>query len=242
MFLEFMTVNQFKTLYLQLFVTRFTIGNLEMEDNKTDLASSKRSIELYTNMRAINDIIDKNPDKISPYDLVDIAYTVNNEVYDRGFRKTQVDVKKARNFHPIKASRIPEAIYSLFNAYHNIWCDLNVYEREAKLHIELVRMQPFEDGNKRSARILTNFNLLKNNKAPIVIPDSQTEEYFKYIDEYDVESLTKLFKKNSEEELEVMMNLFERICGCIDITNEECEDTDTKLYKYVRNRKEKIND
>ncbi len=241
MFLEFITVNQFKSIYLQLLVTRFTIGNLEMEDKNTDLASSKRSMELYTNMKAFSDIVEKNPNKISPYDLIDIAHTVNGEIYDRGFRKTQVSVKKAKKFTPLAAKRIPEAIYSLFDAYHNIWNDLNVYEREAKLHIELVRMQPFEDGNKRTARILTNFNLLKNNKAPIVITEDQTEEYFKYIDEYDVESLAKLFRKNSIEELEVMMNLFEKICGCIDITNTECEDTDVKLYKYVRERKEKIN-
>lgn len=241
MFLEFMTINKFREIYMQLFVTRFTIGNLEMEDNKTDIASSKRSIELYTNMAAFNDLIEKNPDKISPYDLIDVAYTVNDGIYDRGFRKTQVSVKKAKNFNPIAANRIPEAIYSVFNSYHNIWNDLDIYVREAKLHIELVRMQPFEDGNKRSARILTNFNLLKNNKAPIVISDNQTEEYFKYIDNYDVESLAKLFRKNSIEELDVMMNLFEKVCGCIDITNRECEDTDIKLYKFVRERKEKIN-
>ena len=134
---------------------------------------------------------------------------------------------------------VPQAVYSAFDSYHNIWNDLDVYEREARLHIELVRIQPFEDGNKRSARILTNFNLLKNNKAPIVIPASQTDEYFDYIDNYDIEGLANLFRKNSVEEFEVMVSLLKRMGIDKDFSKDvDTEDSDVKLYQFIRERKQ----
>ncbi len=189
-------------------------------------------------------ILNKNPDKISPYDLIEIANIINNGFYPKGFRKTQVNVRKANNFFPIAAKNVPNAIYSLFNAYNNIWNDLDVYEKEAKFHIELIRIQPFEDGNKRTARILTNFNLCKNNKAPIVINKEQTEQYFKYIDEYDVDKMTELFKQNSKQEFNVMLNLYQNICGdSIEQDVEEAKtDNDVKLYKFIKDKRRKFGD
>lgn len=46
------------------------------------------------------------------------------------------------------------------------------YEREAKFHIEFERIHPFEDGNGRTGRIITNAHLLHNNFAPIIITSS----------------------------------------------------------------------
>lgn len=238
MFLEFLTKNDFRDTYLQLFITRFTIGNLEMEDKNTELTSPTRSIEFFTNKQAFDYILQANPDKISPYDLADVAYIVNNEEYSRGFRKRPVEVPKAKHFEPLSARLIPQAIYSVFDSYHNIWSDLDIYEREARLHIEIVRMQPFEDGNKRSARILTNYNLLKNNKAPVLIEASETDEYFDYIDNYDVEGLANMFRKKSKEELVVMMDLCKRM-GVADNFSDIVpkDDSDVKLYQFARDIK-----
>lgn len=241
MFVEFLTKNDFRDEYLRFFNARFTIGNMEMEDKKTDVSSPKRSMEFFTNMKAFNEILKANPDRISPYDLIDIANSVNNEQYGKGFRKRPVDVPKAKHFEPMNARYIPEAMYSLFKNYHEVWTDLDVYEREARLHIEIVRIQPFEDGNKRSARILTNFNLLKNNKAPIVIPASQTDEYFDYIDNYDVEGLAELFRQKSNEELDVMMNLYQKMNMSDSFVDVASEDSDIKLYKFVREQKKQDN-
>lgn len=242
MITKFFNNNTFKNAYLQLFITRFTIGNLEMEDKYTELTSPNRSVELYTNMQAMQKILDSNPKKVSPFDLIEVADIVNNGCYTKGFRHTQVDVKSAKNFFPINPKQLPQAIYSLFNAYHNIWTDLDIFEKEAKFHIELVRLQPFEDGNKRSARILTSYNLLKSDNAPIVISESQTDEYFKYIDEYDVQGMANLFRKSSEDELSVMNELAFNIGVNLDdvptddsdikIYEKPKEDSDIKLYEF----------
>ena len=208
MFAQFLNKGDFYNKYMQLYAMRQAMANMQMEDNETDILNPTRTQELYNNVIAFQNIIHKAPEKISPYDLVDVNADVNAGLYDRGWRKTQVNVKKARNFFPPQAKNIPSKVYSAFDSYHNIWVDLDPFEREAMLHIELVRIQPFEDGNKRAARILTNYNLCFQNKSPVIIPGSETDEYFGYIDDYDVEGMAKYLDKKSHEELEIMMELY----------------------------------
>ena len=186
---------------MQLFAFRFTIGNLEMEDSKTEITDSNRAIEMYNNMNAFMDLIERNPDKLTPFDVIETADLVNKDIefIQKGYRKTQVDIKKAKYFFPVPAREVPSKMYALFNAYNNIWCDLPVYEKEARFNIELVRLQPFEDGNKRTSRIIMNYNLCKQNKAPAVISGKDNDEYFRCIDEYDVKISTLMFNRDCEK-------------------------------------------
>ena len=56
MFAEFLKQNEFYQKYMQLFTFRFTVGNLEMEDSKTEITDSNRAIEMYNNMNAFMDL------------------------------------------------------------------------------------------------------------------------------------------------------------------------------------------
>ena len=208
MFAQFLNKGDFYNRYMQLYAMRQAMANLQMEDNETDILSPQRTQELYNNVIAFQNLLHRAPEKISPYDLVDINADVNAGLYDRGFRKTQVNVKRAKNFFPPEARNIPSLVYSAFDSYHNIWVDLPAFARESRLHIELVRIQPFEDGNKRAARILTNFNLCNQNKAPVIITGSETDEYFGYIDNYDIDGMATFLRKKSYEELKIMMDLY----------------------------------
>lgn len=100
MFAEFLKQNEFYQKYMQLFAFRFTIGNLEMEDSKTEITDSNRAIEMYNNMNAFMDLIERNPDKLTPFDVIETADLVNKDIgfFQKGYRKTQVDVKKAKYF------------------------------------------------------------------------------------------------------------------------------------------------
>ena len=213
MIAQHLTNNNFVSEYMNYYAMRQALSNLQMEDSVTNVLDPKRNREMMANMKAFRNILSQKPEKITPYDLIEISYNVNNEQYTKGFRKVPVEVPKAKNFEPVSPKRIPEAVFSVFNAYNNIWCDLDTYEREARLHIELVRIQPFEDGNKRSARILTSYNLIMNNKAPIIIKGEEIEEYFKYIDEYNVKGMKDFFTKKSKEEFEIMLELYQNMCG-----------------------------
>lgn len=235
MFAEFLKRDEFYQKYMQLLATRMAIGNVEMENQYIPGSLSENYIDIYNNIEAFRRLIETNPDKIMPYDLVDIASMVNNGVYE-GFRKTQVDVRKAKNFFPIPAREVIPKMYSIMDNYYNIWNVLPVYEKEARLHIELVRTQPFEDGNKRTSRILTNYNLCKQNKAPIIISGRETDEYFGYIDDYNVEGFTKFLKEKSDAELQVMMSLYEKICGDGNIREQEPSENSV-AYVYKKNFK-----
>lgn len=213
MFAQFFKRTDYYDKYMQLYAMRQAIANLQMEDNKTDMLNPMRTHEMYNNVIAFENILLKRPDVITPYDLIDINGDVNAGIYNKGFRKTQVNVKRAKNFIPPAAYQVPQAVYSLFDTYHNIWVNLPIYEKEARFHIELVRIQPFEDGNKRSARILTNYNLCHQNKAPAVISGIETDKYFGFIDDYDVDGMATLLREKSEEEFEIMLDLYRSTRG-----------------------------
>ena len=68
------------------------------------------------------------------------------------------------------------------------------YEREAKFHIEFERIHPFEDGNGRTGRIITNAHLLHNNLAPIIITSSMKNIYLNCISNRDYRTLGNLFR------------------------------------------------
>lgn len=233
MFAEFLKRDEFYQKYMQLLATRMAIGNVEMENQYISGSLSENYIDIYNNIEAFRHLIEINPDRITPYDIADIAYTINNGLYE-GFRKIQVEVRKAQKFYPIPSRKVIPKMYSIMDNYYNVWNVRPIYEKEARLHIELVRTQPFEDGNKRTSRILTNYNLCKQNKAPIVISGRETDEYFGYIDDYNIEGFTTFLETKSKEELQVMMSLYIKICGDGSIYEEEPAQNSV-AYVYKKN-------
>lgn len=233
MIAQFLQKDNFFKKYMQLYAMRQAIANLEMEDDQTEILYPMRTQEMYNNISAFENIMNENPDRISPYDLINIANDVNMNLsfFDKGFRKTQVDVRKATKFFPPSARNVPSCIYSLFDSYHNIWINLPVFEKEARFHIELVRIQPFEDGNKRTARIITNFNLCKQNKSPVIISGKDTDKYFGYINDYNVNDFAKFLEEKSNEEFKIMTDLYQSICGgTFDNPLDNRSEEDVKLY------------
>lgn len=214
MIAKYLTQNDFFDEYIKLYATRFTMGSLRIEDGKTNLTSKSRAIEMYNNMKAITQLIKNNPERLTPYDVIDVAEIINQNLnfFDRGFRKIQVEVRGAPFFPTVPKNIVPE-MYSLFDCYYNVWNILPAYEREARFHIKFIHIHPFEDGNGRTGRILTGYNLCKENKAPIVIDSKERKKYFECINKNDVDGLALLFEKKSKEEFEVMLNLYETICG-----------------------------
>lgn len=234
MFIEFLTENEFFEQYLDIFCSRFTVENLEMEDSNIDVADERRAVEFYNSKNALSSLLKLNPERITNEVLFDIEDNLTDGLYffRRGFRRTQVYVKKATTFMPPSAVELPFKMLYLLNNYYFINDRLDVYEREARFHIEFVRNQPFEDCNKRCAKIITAFNLMKQNKAPIIIKSSETEEYFNYIDNYDVEGMTNFLRRKSEEELKVMINLYKRICK--DDIFDEPDENDISLASIIK--------
>lgn len=98
-----------------------------------------------------------------------------------GFRET--DSIQLSFCQPTKASEITSEVGSLFVEYVNSdvnWADLDAerpvnFENIAKAHAQFVRIQPFNDGNKRMAFILTNGMLKLQGLSPIAICETKEE-------------------------------------------------------------------
>ena len=95
----------------------------------------------------------------------------------------------------------------LLDKYYGEWSKLDIFEREARFNIEFLRIHPFEDGNGRTSRLLLNFNLLRQGYAPVLIPVDKREKYFAARNREDVDSIRKLFKESSEDELTALNDL-----------------------------------
>jgi len=78
---------------------------------------------------------------------------------------------------------VDEKMLELKNKYEKEWSRLTVFERAANLHIALSNIHPFSDGNGRCARLIMNYELIKNNYPPVLINESQKLSYYAMLEE-----------------------------------------------------------
>lgn len=77
-------------------------------------------------------------------------------------------------------------------------------------HAEFVRIHPFPDGNGRLARIIMNYQLVKNDFLPISINTEDKSRYYDVLEEYGIKNDLKLFieliSELEEEQLDFYLN------------------------------------
>ena len=158
---------------------------------------------------------------ISATEIVKINNIVNNSNVDKveGFKKTNNDIFGA-SFTPVDKKMVPREIQKLLFEYKNGFGEeildpnepgisydekvnriYKIFEREAKFHIIFERIHPFNDGNGRTGRILMNYNLLKQGIAPVLITNFMSRDYKKYINDFNVEELTKMLLSSSSQQM-----------------------------------------
>lgn len=84
---------------------------------------------------------------------------------------------------PPKHYEIKNLMELLIVEYHQSWPAYHPVVRAALLHGELVKIHPFMDGNGRTARLLLNFELLKNGYNPIIIQNKDRVMYYDALDQ-----------------------------------------------------------
>ena len=62
----------------------------------------------------------------------------------------------------------------------------DTYYNVAFSHLQLLKVHPFLDGNGRLARIILNFELVKNDLKPIYIDYNEKEKYFEMVEDFKV--------------------------------------------------------
>lgn len=95
--------------------------------------------------------------------------------------------------------KVDKEMNELLDWYNNHSQGLHPIVRAAILHAEFVRIHPFADGNGRTARLLSNYELVKNGYPTITIKAKNRQAYVDALNEAiingDITNLVELFAK-----------------------------------------------
>ena len=97
------------------------------------------------------------------------------------YRKENVLISGAKHIPP-KHYELNILMQKMIAEYHSDWIKLHPIVRAIILHGEFVKIHPFVDGNGRTARLLLNFELIKNGYTPIIIKNDQRASYYDALD------------------------------------------------------------
>ncbi|MFD0712119.1 Fic family protein [Paenibacillus sp. GCM10027626] len=97
------------------------------------------------------------------------------------YRKENMLISGARHIPP-DAIQVPSQMERFIQWYKDEGQRLHPIERAAIVHADFVGIHPFIDGNGRTARLLLNFELMKNGYPPIVIQQENRSQYYTALD------------------------------------------------------------
>lgn len=203
--------------YLQDFITRSTYNSNAIEGNTLTYAetyailyndnsfkiSSKEPREIYEAINHKNalELVFKhlsNKKEFNERFIKEINKIINKNIKDiYGYRSVQVFIRGSE-YIPSAPKKIPNLMnYYVYN-YNN--CKEDIFLKIARYHIEFEKIHPFEDGNGRTGRLILNYELLKNNIAPIIIVKEDGIKYFEFLKTNDVLGLAEFFRRLSDKE------------------------------------------
>jgi len=104
------------------------------------------------------------------------------------------DVKIAgTSFVPPKWTNVERELKDFFTWYKSENRKLHTLELAALVHLKIISLQPFADGNSRLSRLLMNWILWKKKYPPVDIPIKDVENYYNSLDKYQIEKKEKPF-------------------------------------------------
>lgn len=168
--------------------TRNIINN--SYDIKSNIDKNKKreineTINHQEAFKYIFDVIDKNLDIVT---IVKNIHKIigNNIIENAGDYKINNNYLINSNGEEIEFTNSKDVelrMHELKEKYENEWKSLTVFERASNLHMAIINIHPFSDGNGRTARLIMNYELIKNNYPPVLINESQKLSYYALIEE-----------------------------------------------------------
>ncbi len=180
-----------------------------LKEKETAAGKSKEEAVMLLNHKEAIDFIIENPDYLFPLSISkieDIHSILTKELaVDRNIRKRRVGIS-GTNYRPIDNEfQIKEAL--------SLTCDLinkkeNVFEQALLALILLSYIQPFVDGNKRTARIVSNAILINHKYCPISFRTVDSVDYKKAMLLFYEQNNITIFKRVFVEQYEFAVKTY----------------------------------
>jgi len=180
-----------------------------LKDKETAAGKTKDEATMLLNHKDALDFIIKNPNYINPLTVSSIedihSILVKELDISRNIRSRRVGIS-GTNYKPLDNEfQIKEAVESMCTLINS---KKNVFEK-ALLSLVLVSyIQPFSDGNKRTARIISNAILINNHFCPISFRTIDSIEYKKAMLVFYEQTNISPFKKAFIGQFEFAVNTY----------------------------------
>jgi len=180
-----------------------------LKEKETASGKTKEEAVMLLNHKTAIDFILDNPDYLYPLTISkieDIHSILTKELaVDRNIRKRRVGIS-GTNYRPIDNEfQIKEALSKM--------CDLinekvNVFEQALLALMLISYIQPFVDGNKRTARIVSNAILINHKYCPISFRTVDSVDYKKAMLLFYEQNSITIFKKIFIEQFEFAVKTY----------------------------------
>jgi Fic family protein len=180
-----------------------------LKDKETAAGKTKDEATMLLNHKDALDFIIKNPNYINPLTISSIedihSILVKELDISRSIRSRRVGIS-GTNYKPLDNEfQIKEAVESMCTLINS---KKNVFEKALLSLVLISYIQPFSDGNKRTARIISNAILFNNHFCPISFRTINSIEYKKAMLVFYEQTNISPFKKVFIGQFEFAVNTY----------------------------------
>ncbi len=151
-----------------------------IKEKETAAGKTKDEASMLLNHKEVLDFIIAHPNYANPLSVSTIenihSILIKNLNVDRNIRKHVVGIS-GTNYKPLDNEfQIKEALEDMCNVINN---KENIFSKALLVLVLISYIQPFSDGNKRTARIVSNAIFINNNFCPLSFRTVNSIEYKK---------------------------------------------------------------
>lgn len=155
-----------------------------MFENRVIEGKDLREIYETRNSRKVMDSILKNRFKIQEKDIIKLHRMLVKDIDVRSGYKKIPNYIIGSNIELTPPKKVKEEMEKLIKWYNNSIPRIHPLKVSALFHGKFERIHPFEDGNGRVGRFLSNIILMKNKYPPLIIRKTQRYSYIKCLEDF----------------------------------------------------------
>jgi Fic family protein len=194
---------------LESFAIRFTYDTNRIEGSTLTLRETADLLGegITPNARPLSDVKETEAHRNAFYEMLDYQKDLSFDIilyfHKMLFENTKGDIAGIIRSHQVAISGskfippFPAEIYPLlmdfFKWYRNNKNTLHPIELAAHIHLKLVSIHPFADGNGRISRLMMNFSLHKNGYNMLNIPYEKRSGYYNALERSQMKKDDNIF-------------------------------------------------